>query len=189
LDFNIFGVYQFGTFGNEEISAFSTALDLGYKLQELPWAPRVAGSLQVSSGDSDPNDKRPETFKAMFPAGYYYGGGLIGQVGPANAIILQPELDLHPTTTLGIYLKALFVWREDTADGLYNMPGNLIRVGSTNNKRYVGASPEILVTQELGRHAILSVSYYHFYRGGFLTENQPISKDVDYFSTWLTFKF
>jgi len=80
---------------------------------------------------------------------------LIGQVGPANAIILQPELDLHPTTTLGIYLKALFVWREDTADGLYNTPGNLIRVGSTNNKRYVGASPEILVTQELGRHAIL----------------------------------
>jgi len=106
-------------------------------------------------GDSNPNDKRLETFNAMFPAGYYYGGGLIGQVGPANAIILQPELDLHPTTTLGIYLKALFVWREDTADGLYNTPGNLIRVGSTNNKRYVGASPEILVTQELGRHAIL----------------------------------
>jgi hypothetical protein len=176
LDFNIFGVYQFGTFGHEEISAFSTALGLGYKLQELPWAPRVAGSLQVSSGDSNPNDKRLETFNAMFPAGYYYGGGLIGQVGPANAIILQPELDLHPTITLGIYLKALFVWREDTADGLYNTPGSLIRVGSTNNKRYVGASPEILVTQELGRHAILSVSYYHFYRGGFLTENQPIFK-------------
>jgi hypothetical protein len=189
LDFNIFGAYQFGTFGNEEISAFSAALDLGYKLFELPWAPRVAGSLQVSSGDSNPNDKRLETFNAMFPAGYYYGGGLIGQVGPANAIILQPELDLHPTTTLGLYLKMLFVWREDAADGLYGTPGNLIRVGSTNNKRYVGASPEILVTQELGRHAILSVSYYHFYRGSFLTQNQPISKDVDYFSTWLTFKF
>ena len=68
----------------------------------------------------------------MFPAGYYYGGGLVGQVGPANAIILQPELDLHPTTTLGLYLKALFVWREDTGDGLYNTPGNLIRVSSTN---------------------------------------------------------
>jgi len=189
LHFNIFGVYQFGTFGNEEISALSTALDLGYKLQDLTWTPQVAGSLQVSSGDSNPNDNRLETFNAMFPAGYYYGGGLIVQVGPANAIILQPELDLHPTTTLGIYLKGPFVWREDTADGLYNTPGNLIGVGSTNNKRYVGASPEILVTQELGRHAILSVSYYHFYRGGFLTQNRPISKDVDYFSTWLTFKF
>jgi hypothetical protein len=72
---------------------------------------------------------------------------------------------------------------------LYNTPGNLIRVGSTNNKRYVGASSEILVTQQLGRHAILSVSCYHFYRSGFLTQNQPISKDVDYFSTWLTVKF
>ena len=61
LDFNIFGVYQFGTFGSSEISAFSFALDLGYKLQELPWAARVAGSLQVSSGDSNPNDKRLET--------------------------------------------------------------------------------------------------------------------------------
>jgi hypothetical protein len=125
----------------------------------------------------------------MFPAGYYYGGGLIGQVGPANAIILQPELDLHPTSTLGVYLKGLFVWREDTADALYNTPGFVVLSGSANNKRYVGASPEILVTQQFGRHISLSVSYYHFYRGGFLTENQPNTKDVDYFSTWLTYTF
>jgi alginate export protein len=189
LDFNLLGVYQFGTFGGEQIRAFSTAIDAGYKLQDVRWAPRIACSLQISSGDSSPHDARLETFNAMFPAGYYYGGGLVGQVGPANAIILQPELDLHPTTTLGIYLKGLFVWREDTADGLYNTPGNLIRSGSANNKRYVGASPEILVTQQLGRHAIFSVSYYHFYRGGFLTQNQPVSKDVDYFSAWLTYKF
>lgn len=189
LDFNVLGAYQFGSFGNKEISAFSAALDAGYKLQQLLFAPRVACSLQISSGDSSPNDKRLETFNAMFPAGYYYGGGLIGQIGPANAIIFQPELDLHPTSTLGVYLKGLFVWREDTGDGLYNTPGSLIRTSSANTKRYVGASPEILVTQQLGRHAIFSVSYYHFYRGGFLTENQPVSKDVDYFSAWLTYKF
>jgi hypothetical protein len=189
LDFNVFGTYQFGSFDNKEIRAFSAALDLGYKLQEVPWAPRVACSLQVSSGDVNPKGKQLNTFNALFPAGYYYGGGLIGQIGPANAIILQPELDLHPTATLGVYLKGLFVWREDTADGLYNTPGGLIRPGSTNPKRYVGASPEILVTQQLGRHAIFSVSYYHFYRGGFLTQNQPASQDVDYFSAWLTYKF
>jgi hypothetical protein len=189
LDFNIFGAYQFGRFGNKEISAFSAALDMGYKLQDVALAPRVALSLQVSSGDSNPNDKKLGTFNAMFPAGYYYGGGLIGQVGPANAIILQPELDLHLTNTLGVYLKGLFVWREDTADGLYNTPGNLIRPGSVNDKRYVGASPEFLVTQQLGRNVVISASYYHFYRGAFLTQDQPGSKDVDYFSTWLTVEF
>jgi hypothetical protein len=189
LDFNIFGAYQFGSFSNKKINAFSAALDVGYKLQEVLFAPRVACSLQVSSGDSSTKDRQLETFNAMFPAGYYYGGGLIGQVGPANAIILQPELDLHPTSTLGVYLKGLFVWREDTADGLYNTPGGLIRPGSANNKRYVGASPEILVAQQFGQHAVFSLSYYHFYRGGFLTQNQPGSKDVDYFSAWLTYKF
>src|SRR5260221_6843633 len=73
-DFNVLGAYQFGSFGNKEISAFSAALDAGYKLQQLLFAPRVACSLQISSGDSSPNDKRLETFNAMFAAGYYYGG-------------------------------------------------------------------------------------------------------------------
>jgi hypothetical protein len=65
----------------------------------------------------------------MFPAGYYYGGPLNEQIGPKNAIIPQAELDLHPTATLGITLKALFVWREDPADGLYDTPGFLILRG------------------------------------------------------------
>jgi hypothetical protein len=141
LDFNLFGVYQFGSFGGKPISAFSAAFDAGYKLFNLPWAPRIAGSLQISSGDSSLNGSRLETFNAMFPAGYYYGGALVGQTGPANAIILQPELDLHPTAMLGLYLKTFFFWRQDTADGLYNTPGGLILSGSTSSRRYVGASP------------------------------------------------
>jgi Alginate export len=130
-----------------------------------------------------------ETFNAMFPAGYYYGGALDEQIGPANAIILQSELDLHPTATLVINLKTLFVWREDTADGLYNTPGGLILSGSSSSRRYVGASPQVLITQQLGRHLSVSWNYYHFFRGGFLTNNQVETRDVDYFSTWLTYTF
>ncbi|MGA8659744.1 MAG: alginate export family protein [Chthoniobacterales bacterium] len=188
LDFNLFGVFQFGSFGGKPISAFSAAFDAGYKLFNLPWAPRIAGSLQISSGDSSLNGSKLETFNAMFPAGYYYGGALVGQTGPANAIILQAELDLHPTATLGIYLKTFFFWRQDTADGLYNVPGGLIISGSTNNRRYVGASPTVLITQQLGRHLAISLSYYHFYRGGFLT-SQVGTKDVDYFSAWTSYTF
>ena len=106
LDFNLFGVYQFGSFGGKQISAFSAAFDAGYKLFNLPWAPRIAGSLQVSSGGRGPHGSKLETFNPMFPAGYYYGGPLNEQIGPKNAIIPQAELDLHPTATLGITLKA-----------------------------------------------------------------------------------
>jgi hypothetical protein len=185
LDFNLFGVYQFGSFSGKQINAFSAAIDAGYKLFNLPWAPRIAGSLQISSGGGN---GELETFNAMFPAGYYYGGALVGQIGPANAIVLQPELDLHPTATLGIYLKTLFVWRQDTADALYNVPGGIILAGSINGRRYVGASPELLFTQQIGRHMSLSLSYYHFSRGGFLT-SQVGTKDVDYFSTWMSYTF
>jgi hypothetical protein len=34
----------------------------------------------------------------------------------------------------------------------------------------------------------LSLNYYHFYRGGYLT-SEPGTKDVDYFSTWMSFTF
>jgi hypothetical protein len=95
---------------------------------------------------------------------------------------------LHPTASLVINLKAMFVWREDTADGLYNVPGFVVLPGSSNSHRYVGASPQVLITQQLGRHMSVSFNYYHFYRGGFLT-SQPETKDVDYFSIWTSYTF
>ena len=36
LDFNVLGVYQFGSFSGKPISAFTTAIDAGYKLFNLP---------------------------------------------------------------------------------------------------------------------------------------------------------
>ena len=124
----------------------------------------------------------------MLPAGYYYGGALNEQIGPKNAILPQAELDLHPAATLDIILRTLFVWREDTADGLYDTPGFLILPGSANSHRYVGASPQVLISQQLGRHLAVSLNYYHFYRGGFLT-SEKATKDVDYFSIWTSYTF
>ena len=57
--------------------------------------------------------------------------------------------------------------------------------GSTNSRGYVGASPGVRITQRIGRHLAISLSYYHFFRGGFLT-NQVGTKNVDYFSTWMS---
>jgi hypothetical protein len=76
----------------------------------------------------------------------------------------------------------------DHQSGLYNTPGGLILSGSPSSQRYVGASPAVLITQQFGRHLAISLSYYHFYRGGFLT-SQAGTKDVDYFSTWTSYTF
>jgi hypothetical protein len=39
-----------------------------------------------------------------------------------------------------------------------------------------------------GRDSSVSLNYYHFYRGGFLT-SQTRTKDVDYFSIWISYTF
>jgi hypothetical protein len=99
---------------------------------------------------------------------------------------LNPQIVRHPSRRTPV--KTLFVWREDTADGLYDTPGFLVLPGSVNSRRYVGASPQVLITQQLGRHSSVSLNYYHFYRGGFLT-SQTRTKDVDYFSIWISYTF
>ena len=56
-------------------------------------------------------------------------------------------------------------------------------------------SPDILCYQvqvlgewRIQRHLTLTAAYAHFFAGSFLDESTP-GKDVDYVSTWLTFKF
>src|SRR5258708_9224282 len=110
LDFNLFGVYQFGSFAWKPISAFSAAIDARYKLFNLPLAPRIAGSLQVSSGDSSLHGSRLETFNAMFPAGYYYGGARAATIGPAHTITLSSLLFLPPSPDLHIHPITLVVF-------------------------------------------------------------------------------
>ena len=132
---------------------------------------------------------RLETFNDLFPAAYWYGADIgASEIGPQNAIVLQPELDLHPAATLGVYLKTLFIWREDTADALHTI-GFPVLSGSTSSQRYVGAEPELLITQQFGRHLEVTLQYFHFFRGGFLTNNQVRTKDVDYFSAWMSYTF
>jgi len=76
----------------------------------------------------------------------------------------------------------------DSADGLYDTPGFLILPGSVNSHRYVGASPQLLITQQFGRHLSVSFNYYYFFRGGLLTSELE-TKDVDYFSVWMSYTF
>ena len=124
----------------------------------------------------------------MFPAGYYYGGPLNEQIGPANAIVLQPELELTSYHDLRYLPEDSLCLARSTGDALYNIGGFVILPGSVNDRRYVGTSPQVLITQQVGRHLSISLNYYHFYRGGFLT-SEPGTKDVDYVSLWMSYTF
>ena len=63
-----------------------------------------------------------------------------------------------------------------------------MRSSGTSRAREIGNQVQALVEWEIQRHFTVSAAYAHFFAGEFLKETQP-GKDVDYVSTWLTFKF
>jgi hypothetical protein len=185
-DWNFEFVYQFGSFGDDAIAAWTAASDTGFTLASVPWTPRLGVKADVTSGDRDSHTHRLETFYPLFPKGAYFGEA--GLIGPMNHIDLHPSVELHPTPAVTFTADADFFWRESTRDGVYNTGLSVVRSGINGGSRYVGAQAAAQIEWRLQRHWKWAANYTHFFAGTFLHENPP-DQDVNYFSTWITFRF
>ena len=186
LDYNFEFIYQWGSFGNGDIRAWTAASDTGYTFDSLPLRPRFGLKANITSGDQDPNNPDLQTFNPLFPKGAYFSED--GLIGPANHIDLNPSVDLHFTDGLILSLNWDFFWRESTHDGIYNNSVVLVRSGKNSSARYVGSQPQAQLQWNIDRHITFIAIYAHFFAGEFLRETGP-GKDVDYVTTWLTYKF
>jgi hypothetical protein len=186
LDYNFEALYQWGSFGNGDIRAWTVASDTGYTFAVLPLHPRIGLRADIASGDKDPVNKDLQTFNPLFPKGAYFSEA--GLIGPANFIDLNPYLDLHLTNKITLIFDWDFFWRESTRDGLYNNAVALVRSGKTSNARYIGSMPQMQLLWDIDRHLMFVAMYGHFYAGRFLKETGP-GEDVDYVTTWVSYKF
>ncbi|HEY0549154.1 MAG TPA: hypothetical protein VGF13_06095 [Verrucomicrobiae bacterium] len=73
-------------------------------------------------------------------------------------------------------------------DAAYGTAVNVQRSGPTSRADYVGNQPSVMLEYEINRHLTFVANYAHFFAGPFLKESGP-GEDVDFFTTWLTFKF
>ena len=186
IDYNFEFVYQFGTFGKGDISAWTAASDTGYTFESTLWKPRIGLKADITSGDRDPNDRDLETFNPLFPRGAYFSETAL--IGPANHIDLHPSLELKPIEQLKLTLDWDFFWRESTRDAIYGNGVNVVVPAASSRDRYVGHQIQLLAEWQLQRHLTLSAAYAHFFAGDFLKDSTP-GKDVDYASAWLTLRF
>ncbi|HLO26848.1 MAG TPA: alginate export family protein, partial [Geobacteraceae bacterium] len=178
--------YQWGSFGNGAIRAWTVASDTGYTFVSLPLRPRVGLRADIASGDEDPANPDLQTFNPLFPKGAYFSEA--GLIGPANFMDLNPCLDLHLTEHLTLIFDWDFFWRESTHDGLYNNAVALVRSGKTSDASYIGSMSQAQLFWDIDRHLSFVAIYGHFFAGRFLKESGP-GEDVDYVTTWLTYKF
>jgi len=186
LDYNFEALYQWGSFGNGDIRAWTAASDTGYTVTSLPFSPRFGLRADIASGDEDPASPDLQTFNPLFPKGAYFSEA--GLIGPANFIDLDPSLNLQLTKRITFIVDWDFFWRESTRDGLYNNSVALVRSGNTSNARYIGSMPQVQLLWNVDRHLTFVAIYGHFFAGQFIKETGS-GKDVDFVTSWLTYKF
>jgi len=186
LDYNVEAVYEFGTFGDGRIDAWTAASDVGFTAEDLPTGPRAGLKANITSGDGDPSTQGLQTFNAYFPRGAYFSEAAL--IGPANHMDLHPSLTLHPVEAVKVSVEWDFFWRQSLDDGLYGVALNLVRSGRSSRERYIGSEAIANLEWEVQRHVTIAAAYSHFFAGPFLRDTGP-AKDVDYATLWVTFKF
>ncbi|MBO9575766.1 MAG: alginate export family protein [Sphingobium sp.] len=162
---NVEAVLQFGRFAGGDILAWTVGSEFGHRSRGIDAMVR----FDVISGDSHAGDGRLGTFNALFPKGKYFGE--LSPIGPYNIINLNPHvtIDLDERLTLGLAAQAY--WRYATADGIYDVPGNLLR--GPGPGKFVGKQAEAVLDWAPTRTLSFTASLSAFDPAGYIRATGP----------------
>jgi Alginate export len=187
LDFDYEGVWQFGTFGSGNIRAWTVASETGYRFPTVHLKPRFSAKANISSGDN-PHSRTLATFNPLFPKGNYFGVLATTGPGPINFIDIHPHVEATFPHNLTASADWIFHWRENVRDGVYSVPGFLIRPAGNSQARFVGHRPGMELRWQADRHIWFQADFGIFYAGRFLKETQP-GRNLNYWAVWAGYKF
>lgn len=169
---NVEGVYQFGQFdttaGHGAISAWTLATEVGRGFADLPLKPDFTLRFNMASGDKSADDKRLGTFNALFPKGKYFGE--LSPIGPYNIVNLQPVVAVDLGGGVSTSFAGAAYWRQSTGDGIYSIPGHLLRASGGSQARFVGKEAEAAIEWRATQELTLEASFSLFKAGRFLKD-------------------
>lgn len=166
--FNNEVLFQFGKFGEGNITAWTVSSETKYELpiERLPTT--IGLKAEIISGDDDPTDADLQTFNALYPRGGYFG--LLALIGPANLMDIHPSIEWTIGESWALNLDWDFFWRHQLNDGIYFPSGRLNVEGSTSEERFIGHQPGIQIGRPLNRFIEVEASYFYFFSGAFLKD-------------------
>ncbi|MFB0873033.1 MULTISPECIES: alginate export family protein [unclassified Sphingobium] len=168
---NVEGVAQFGHFAGQRIAAWTIGTEIGRSFPALAFAPDATLRFNIVSGDGKAGDGRIGTFNALFPKGKYFGE--LSPVGPTNIINFNPRISGTLGGGVSASIGANAYWRASIADGVYDIPGNLVRDAGTSKARFIGGEAEATVAWQATPEWELSASLSAFAPGDFIRETGP----------------
>jgi len=159
-DWDVEGMAQGGNVGAKKIRAWGGGGILGYTFTSEPWTPRVGLQIDAASGNRNPRGSTLETFNPLFPSGFYEL--IAGYPGYANFVHLRALAMARPTGKLSgiVYLGTL--WRQTTADAVYQLPAIPVFGTAGHGTRYSGAYGQIRVDYQISPHLTTAVITDYF---------------------------
>jgi hypothetical protein len=139
-----------------------------------------------TSGDH-PQTNTLGSFNALFPKGNYFGVFASTGPGPVNFFDIHPRVEGTFPHNVTAYFGCFF-WRQSLDDGIYSLPGFIIRPADGSRARFVGHFPGSEVHWQANRRLWFKADYGVFYAGSFLKETQP-GRDLNYWALWAGYKF
>jgi hypothetical protein len=185
--YNLEAAYQFGSFGEGNISAWTGSVDIGYLFENVKFKPSINLRNDYISGDKSKNDGKLNTFNPLYPKGGYFG--FSPQVGPVNLIDIHPYATLDLTSKLKMQVDVVFNWRYSLNDGVYRPSGVLNRPGSSSDKRYIGTAYLTNFTYSFSKYISLVSGLQYFRKGAFIEDIIPNAKSGVFYNIRLGFKF
>jgi NAD(P)-dependent dehydrogenase (short-subunit alcohol dehydrogenase family) len=121
------------------------------------------------------------------------GAGAIVNASSMSGLIGAPEVPAYSTSkngVVGLTRTAVLAYAKHCIRVNAVAP-EWIAVAAADARsqaRDIGTLPSVRVDWRISRHLTYTAIYSHFFAGRFLKETPP-GEDVDYISTWLTFRF
>ena len=168
---NVEGVAQFGQFAGQKIRAWTLGSEFGRSFPDAPLAPEVVLRLNIVSGDKRRGGGQLGTFNALFPKGKYFGA--LSPVGPTNIFSVNPRVAATLGSGLSLSFAGMAYWRYSLADGVYDIPGNLIRAPGNATARFIGKEAEATLGLQATPELELSASFSAFAPGAFIRQTGP----------------
>ncbi|MEM9078929.1 MAG: porin, partial [Bacteroidota bacterium] len=165
--FNNEFVYQTGSFGTQNIRAWTISFNIENPFLLLGHNSVIGLKTEAISGDTSTTDNSLNTFDGLYPRGAYFGR--VARIGPSNLFDIHPYLD---TTIGGFALELDYVafWRLSRQDGVYGPPLNL-QYPSINERRFIGHQIGTILSYEINDFINLEVETNFIFPGSFLIES------------------
>lgn len=183
---NLEGLVQTGHFDGRKIRAWTVGSEGGRRFPGAPLSPDVTVRFNVVSGDTNPADGKLGTFNALFPKGKYFGE--LSPIGPYNIVSLNPSVALDLGHNVTLALSAMAYWRYARTDGIYDVPGGLIRGPGGSRARFIGKEAEATLDWRATPELELSASLSAFDPGAFIRETGP-AETIGMFGLEANFRF